>query len=58
MHKLQVPTERLEPSQDGPKPSDEPKRQDPNRLEEQSASRDQCARAMEARTELEPGRPA
>ena len=54
MHKLQVTTERLEPSQDGPKPSDEPKSQDPNRLEEQSASRDQCARATEARTELEP----
>ena len=54
MHKLQVTTIRLEPSQAGPKPSDEPKSQDPNRLEEQSASRDQRARATEAQTELEP----
>ena len=54
----QVKIERLEPSQDGTNSSDKPKNQDPNRLEEQCASRVQRARATEARNEPEPGRPA
>ena len=58
MHKSQVKTERLEPSQVGPNSSDKPKSQDPNRLEEQCATRDQRDRATETRDEPEPGRPA
>ena len=41
MHKLQVTTERLEPSQDGSTCSDKPKDQGPNQLEEQHATVDQ-----------------
>ena len=55
MHKSQVKTERLEPSQVGPNYSDKPKIQDPNRLEEWSASHEQCARETKARNEPEPG---
>ena len=54
----QVETERLEPSQVGTICSDKPKNQDPNRLEEQCATRDQRDRATETRDEPEPGRPA
>ena len=58
MQKSQVKTETLEPSQVGPNSSDKPKNQDPNQLDEQCAFRVQRARAMEARNEPEPGRPA
>ena len=55
---LHVETERLEPSQVGSIGRNKPKNQDPNRLEEKCATRDQHDRATEARDELEPGRPA
>jgi len=54
----QVKTERLEPSKVGPNSDDGPKILDPNRLEEQFATWNQRARAAEARTKSEPGRPA
>ena len=54
----QVKAERLEPSGVEPKSNDNPKIQNPTQLEEQCGPCEQCARAMEARAELEPGRPA
>ena len=54
----QVEIERLEPSQDGLNSNNKPGNQDPNRLKEQCASWEQRARATEARTEPELGRPA
>ena len=54
----QVETERLEPSQVGSIGRNKLNNQDPNRLEEKCATRDQRDRATEARDEPELGRPA